>query len=74
VRIGRASALSTRASASAAVQFGRRRSLSLTGVTGWKTSAALIARGAPIVESYSSISGSGSTPTARPMLRIWPRA
>ncbi len=58
----------------AAVQFGRRRSLSLTGVTGWNTSAALIACGAPMVASYSSTSGFGLTPTALAMLRMWPRA
>ena len=58
----------------ARLQLGLRRSFSLIGVDGSKTSAAVIAWGAPWVASYSRISGSGSAPTARAMLRIWPRA
>ena len=57
----------------ATLQLGERRSLSLIGVAGSKTSAALIAWGAPCVASYSWISGSGSIPTTRAMLRMWPR-
>ena len=58
----------------ARLQLGERRSFSLIGVAGSKTSAALIAWGAPCVVSYSWISGSESAPTTRAMLRIWPRA
>ena len=58
----------------ARLQLGERRSFSLIGVAGSKTSAALIAWGAPWVVSYSWISGSESIPTTRAMLRMWPRA
>ena len=58
----------------ARLQFGPRRSLILIGVAGSKTSAAEMGRGAPRSWSYSRTSASGSAPTARAMLRIWPRA
>src|SRR5262245_11741120 len=58
----------------ARLQLGPRRSFSLIGVAGSKTSAALIAWGAPCVVSYSWISGSEATPTTPAMLRMWPRA
>ena len=57
----------------AALQFGLRRSLILIGVAGSNTSAAVTC-GAPCTWSYSRINGSGSVPTARAMLRMWPRA
>ena len=58
----------------ARLQLGRRRSLILIGVAGSKTSAALIAWGAPCRASYSRISSSSSAPTARATLRMCPRA
>src|SRR5258708_1252259 len=65
---------SASATTMAALQFGLRRSLILIGVAGSKTSAAVIACGPPCVWSYSRTSGSGSAPTARAILRIWPLA
>ena len=62
------------ASSMATLQFGPRRSLILMGVAGSNTSAADMGRGVPCVSSYSRISASGSAPTARAMLRMWPRA
>ena len=57
-----------------AVQRTRRRSRFLSGRPGWKASAAVISWADRQVESNSSISGSGSSPTARAMARICPRA
>ena len=57
-----------------AVQRTRRRSRLLSGIAGEKTSAAVMSAADRQVESYSSISGDGSSPTARAMARIWPRA
>ena len=65
--------ITMRTSAMAAVQFGRRRSLSLIGVDGSNTSAAgMGGHLGPLIASYSLMSGSGSTPIARAMLRICP--
>ena len=57
-----------------AVQRTRRRSRFLSGMADWKTSAAVISAADRQVESNSSISGDGSSPTAWAMARIWPRA
>src|ERR1022692_2036889 len=66
--------ISASASAMAALQLGPRRSFSLIGLDGSKTSAAVIACGAPCAVSYSRMSASGSAPTALAILRIWPLA
>src|ERR1019366_7364601 len=52
----------TRTTAMARVQLGGRRSFSLIAVAGSKTSAALMAVGAPCTASYSLINSSSSAP------------
>src|SRR5258708_18660563 len=58
---------SASATTMAALQFGLRRSLILIGVAGSKTSAAVMACGAPCAWPYSRTSGPASAPPAPAM-------
>ena len=64
---------SASAATMAALQFGLRRSLILTGVAGSNTSAAVTC-GAPCTWSYSGSAAPGQRRRRRAMLRMWPRA